>query len=166
MPAGYITCRILYTRYAHRITSYKGYLFWGLSGAVIPDLDYYYMLLFDPSGAPDHHYFFTHYPLFWALLWGCSLLWLGLNRRDQNPVSALLFSLGGFIHTILDTVIGRIYWLAPFMDKKYGIVSLVYRYDPSRLPDFWNWGYGVEVLIILWAVYLWLRDDKRKICCR
>lgn len=124
-----------------------------------PDLDYYYTVLFDPLDHPSHHHYFTHYPLFWLLLWMLSVIWLGSSNM-QNPVSAFVFSLGGFIHTILDTIIGRIYWFAPFSFEKYGLVSVVRDYDPSRLPDFWNFGYGLEFLITLWAFNLWSRSQR------
>lgn len=162
LPAGYIACSLLYAKFEQRISSYKAYLFWGLLGSVAPDLDYYYKEMFDPSENPSHHHYFTHYPFFWLILWVLSLLWLGLNRRGQGPVSAFVFSLGGIIHNFLDTVVGRIYWFAPFSFEKYGIVSLVRNYDPSMLPDFWNWGYGVELIITLWAVYLWSRSGRRR----
>jgi inner membrane protein len=161
LPAGYITCRLLYSTFEKRIHAYSTYLFWGLFGAVAPDLDRFLQVMSDSSDETLKHDYFTHYPLFWLLLCMISYMWLS-SSNNQNPVSAFMFSLGGFIHTILDTVIGRISWFAPFSQEKYGIVSLVRHYDPSMLPDFWNFGYLLDFLIILWAFTLWSKSRKGK----
>jgi len=129
-------------------------------GAVAPDLDHFLQVMPDPSDEP-HHYYFTHFPLFWLLLCMISYVWLS-SSNNQNPLSAFMFSLGGFIHTMLDTVIGSIYWFAPFSDEEYGIVSFVKYYDPSKLPDFWNFGYVLDFLVILWAFTLWSKSRKDK----
>jgi inner membrane protein len=154
----------LFDQFEHRVSSYKAYLFWGLFGAIAPDTDYLFLFLFD-SLNPDHHLYLTHYPYFWLTLLLISVLWLNVNKQSQNPVFALLFSLGGFNHMILDTIPSKIFWGAPFTYKPFGVEMLLQTYAPSIIenPD---WGYAVEFLIILLAIYLFLEHNRRALLLR
>jgi inner membrane protein len=135
-------------------------LFWGLFGAVAPDMDYLYLGLFD-SLNQNHHLYLTHYPFFWITLLLLSVLWLNLNRHSQNPVSAVLFSLGGLCHMFLDTIANQIYWLAPRSYVSFGLDELFETYAPSIEQNIPNWEYIFEYIIIVWALYLYLEHHWR-----
>ena len=135
-------------------------MFWGLFGAIAPDTDYLYLELFD-SLNQNHHSYFTHYPFFWITLLLLSVLWLNLNRHSQNPVMAVLFSLGGLCHMVLDTIANQIYWLAPRTYDSFGLEMLFRAYAPALTQNTPDWEYIIEYIIIVWALYLYLEHHWR-----
>ena len=161
LPAGYITCRLLFNKFRHRVDSPKAYLFWGLLGSVAPDFNYLYLWFSDIE--QDHHRIFTHYSSFWGVLLIGSVLWLRSDRRSQQPVSAFMFSIGGFIHMVLDTVPGEVFWLAPISYKPFSIGKMIETIIPCLVDRFPDWGSGIELGILLWALWLFalgVREDK------
>lgn len=138
-----------------RIKSYSLFWFWGLLGSIAPDLDYFYLKLFDVRKY-DHHYYPTHLPLTWAILLAMSILWLIANKKGQNPVLVFIFSLNGFIHMILDTVPHKIFWMAPFSYKGYTLASLISRIAPAMIDEHPCWNESVEAIIFILALYLFI----------
>jgi hypothetical protein len=158
LPAGYIACRLLFSNLEQRITSYWRYLFWGMFGAAAPDLDHIYLILFDFQ-QPDHHLYFTHYPLFWISLVLFSFAWLtGSKNNGQTPALAFLFSIEGAIHILLDTVPRNICLLAPFSYRRFSIEDLIHRHFPMLLQKYPCWELCIEALIIAWAACLLFND--------
>jgi len=104
-----------------------------------------------------HHTFFTHFPIFWLSLFLISLLWLHLDKyRNQSPSFAIIFTLGGFIHMILDTIANPILWLIPIEYKPISLLG----YIPSEIRGVPHWELFSELFVILWAFYLW--SQKRR----
>jgi hypothetical protein len=156
LPAGYIVGQLLSDKFEQRIKSYPLYWFWGLLGSVTPDFDYLYLYLFD-TRTYDHHYYPTHFPIFWAMLLFGSLLWLYSKPKSQNPVFAFMFTLNGFIHMILDSVPNPMYWLAPFSYRGFGVNLLLKKIAPWIVYDYPFWSYSIEALIIVLALNLFLK---------
>jgi inner membrane protein len=163
LPAGYITCRLLFNKFKHRVDSPKAYLFWGLLGSVAPDFNHLYFWFFDIE--QEHHRVFTHYPSFWEVLVIGSVLWLLVARRSQNPVSAFMFSIGGFIHMILDTVTGHVFWLAPISYKPFSIGNMVETANPCLVDHSPEWSYGIELVILVWALWLFALGVRKERFC-
>lgn len=130
-----------------------------MSGAVAPDLDYIYLESVNPV-EPDHHLYFTHFPLFWGFLLLLAVLWLVSERRGQKPVSAFMFSLGGLIHMPLDVIPGHIYWLAPFSFRYISLETLIEMRLPSMLEYLPYVDLGIESMILFIAARLWLKRDR------
>ncbi len=149
-PAGYIVSKLLYSRFIKSKVSYNLFIFWGIVGATAPDFDLLYYYTF---GHPKHthHEYFTHFPIFWLSLLLISVVWLKLaNNNSQNAPLAFIFTINGFIHMILDSINGEflLFWLAPF--------SFYTLYIDPYLP--WNDG-TLELFTILWALYLWKKNE-------
>ncbi len=141
----------MFDHFEQRIKSYRSYLFWGLSGAVAPDTDVFYNILLDPKQT-NHHNYFTHYFSFWGPLLLFSLFLLLISKKsNQYPVFFLLFSFGGFFHLMLDMVSGYIFIPAPFLYLPFG----AYLEKNHHYRE-----YGIEASIVIWALYLLIRDKK------
>ncbi len=156
LPAGYITSKLLYGKLEHRAPVQREFMLWGMVGSVAPDFDLLYYFTIGQFKL-HHHNYFTHYPLFWLMLLIASPGWMILDRnRAQRTASAFIFTFSGFLHTILDAFSENFLLLAPFINKQF--------YGPAYLPKaltripFWN--YGLELLVILWAAYLWLKSPE------
>jgi hypothetical protein len=138
------------------------YILWGLLGAIAPDLDHIYLVLFD-FHQPDHHLYFTHYPLLWISLALFSFVWLtGSKNNGQSPALAFLFSIEGATHILLDTIPRYIYWLAPFSYKSFSIEDIINWQFPMLVQKYPYWELCIEALIIAWAACLLINDRNDK----
>ena len=160
LPAGYITSKLLFNKLEARTGFYKAFMFWGMLGAITPDLDLFYYYMMDVYKTP-HHTYPTHLPFFWLILILISILWLRLNNHSQNPAFAFIFSFNGLIHLILDTFTGSIFWLEPLSSTPFSFVSLDLEYNSWGLNYFAHWAFVLELFIIWWALYLRFRKFRR-----
>jgi inner membrane protein len=159
LPAGYITSKLLFKKFEARTSFYKAFMFWGMLGAIAPDVDLFYYYMIDVY-KHSHHTYLTHFPFFWLTLLLLSVLWLLLSKnRDQNPAFAFIFAINGLIHMFLDTFTGNIFWLAPFLNTPFSFVSLDLEYNSWGLNYFTHWAFLLELFIILWAVFLRFRKS-------
>jgi hypothetical protein len=160
LSAGYITSKLLFKEFEHKSVYYKAFMFWGMLGAIAPDIDMLYYFT-NKHTFLTHHQYYTHFPIFWLALLLISLFWLQLHHhRNQNPAAAFIFTFNGFIHTILDTVTGEIWWLAPFVNKPFSFVT-----DRSEFTYFTDWTFGIELFLLLLALSLLnirLSSDSRE----
>lgn len=157
-PAGYIVSRLLAPRFEALAARYRAFVAWGMLGAVAPDLDLLWYLLVDRKQHP-HHDYLTHWPLTWVL--AMALSWLWLRRHPATGALAFSFSLGCFSHTVLDTVVGGIHWLAPFSDVSYRL------FTPGKdfIGMWWfymlfHWSFKLELGITLAALLFWLKPRR------
>ncbi len=157
LPAGYIAAKLLYPRFATRSVAFKRFLLAALLGAVTPDFDMVYFHLFDHR-QHHHHSYWPHFPIVWVTLLLAALAWFYGARDKGSAVLAVIFAVNGFIHLILDTVVGNIWWFAPFIDKPFAFFTVPARFDTWWLSFMLHWSFALELAIIGWAAYLWRRD--------
>lgn len=156
LPAGYIVSRLLLPRFASRGAALKPFLSAAALGAVAPDLDMIYFYLIDDR-QHNHHTYLTHFPIAWIGLLLMSAAWLHTGRAGNRAPLAIIFALNGFLHMLLDSIVGRIWWLAPFSDKSFTLFTVPALYDPWWLSFLLHWSLALELAIVMWAVYLWRR---------
>jgi inner membrane protein len=152
----------------------------GVVGAIAPDIDLLYFHLIDHRQTL-HHRYFSHWPLTWLVL---TVAAVALNRRTarsaQSPrglkgtaaLSAarrlraifflvLLFCLGGTLHIILDSIVGDVFWFAPFIYKPWSLFAVHGNLHPWWLNFVAHWSFGLEIAICLWAVVLRRSNEER-----
>lgn len=156
LPAGYVAVKLLYTRVAvPQHTAYRAFIAAGLLGAIAPDFDLVYFYLTHNLQTP-HHTVWPHYPVLWLGLMLLSALWLYAGPSRRLAPLLLIFGLNGLVHMVLDTVVGKIWWLAPFdMDSAWSLATIPKRLHPWWLNHVFHWTFLFELAIIAWAVYLW-----------
>lgn len=154
LPAGFVISGIL-SRYAEPLgVSTRAFLLAGVVGALAPDLDMFYFHLIDHR-QHHHHTYFTHYPIIWLVLMVASVISF-LNTRIKNITAyAAIFSLNGFAHIFFDTIVGDIWWFAPWGDKPYAFFTVPALYKPWWLNFILHWSFAVELVFLIWAIYLW-----------
>lgn len=131
-------------------------MLWSLIGSIAPDLDHIYLALINFE-QPDHHIYVTHYPLFWLSLLFISFLFLANSKKNGiTAVYAVIFSLEGVFHMILDTLSRHIYWLAPFSYKSFCVEDLIGMHAPWFLQKYPWWESGIEAIIVIWALSLFI----------
>lgn len=153
LPAGYISARLLWARFAATGTRARDFSAAGMLGAIFPDVDYAWMA-FSAHPLANHHLYWTHWPINWPLL---ILAALGLMRLHARlGALAFIFCLNGLGHILLDVVSGRvIYWLLPFDGTPYAwyTVPLI---NNSPLQSFaMHWSGMLELALIILACAMW-----------
>ncbi|WP_084600606.1 metal-dependent hydrolase [Aromatoleum toluclasticum] len=162
LPAGYIISRLL-IRYAEPTeVSAKAFILAGVIGAVAPDLDMFYFHLVDHR-QHHHHTYFTHYPVVWLVLLTASSAWLFTASKKNYAACASIFSLNGFVHMILDTIVGDIWWFAPWGSEPFAFFTVPALYKPWWLNFLLHWSFAIEIAVVVWAIYLWRKARHHKI---
>ena len=161
LPAGYIVSKLLVRRFEVFNISTTTFLWAGVIGAFFPDFDMLYFYLIDHR-QHHHHTYITHYPILWLTLLTVSVLWLYYAKAKANAVYATIFSLNGFIHMFLDTIVGDIWWLAPWvMDKPFAFFTVPALYKPWWLNFILHWSFALELVILIYAIYLWRKSARK-----
>lgn len=160
LPAGYVLSRIGYSWFCHVISSYRPFMFWGMFGSIVPDLDMLYFHLIDHRST-HHHKYFSHYPSVWLSIVAIAAIFsISETSRKKFGGYALLFSVSAFLHLILDTVVGDVWWFAPFVDQPFALATVPALYKPWWLNFILHWSFLLELSICFWAVLLWRRGPN------
>ncbi|MFH2043848.1 MAG: metal-dependent hydrolase [Pseudomonadota bacterium] len=154
LPVGYITSKLIFPRFSSRCISINAFILAGILGALAPDLDMLYFHLVDHR-QHHHHTYWTHYPIVWGILLLISLVLLKTMRLSNRPVFMFIFSLNGLIHMFIDTIVGDIWWFAPFIDKPFALFTVPALYKPWWLNFILHWSFVLEIVACIWAVILW-----------
>lgn len=154
IPSGYIMSLALLKLMPHVSVSSVRVIVTGILGAVIPDLDLAYFYLID-NRQTHHHRYASHWPLLWIALLTASALWLFWGKRGRAAFLFLAFTCAGLLHIILDTFVGDIWWLAPFVDQPCVLFTVPARFEPWWLNFILHWSFAVELAICLLALFLY-----------
>jgi len=159
LPAGYVISRLLLRPAESLGISATAFLLAGIIGAIAPDLDMFYFHLVD-NRQHHHHTYFTHFPVIWLGLLAASVIWLYNAKLKNRATYAFIFSLNGFAHMLFDTIVGDIWWFAPWIDKPFAFFTVPALYNPWWLNFILHWSFAVELAILAWAIYLWCRSRQ------
>lgn len=152
LPAGYVLTRMM----QKNIKTTK-YLFVGLIASILPDIDILYFYLID-NRQNLHHSYWIHIPFYWLIIGAVTLLAMWILNKKKYYVAAIIFFTNIFLHLFLDTIVGKIEWLYPFTDQAY------FFFDVPAVYDFWvynfifHWTFLLEIVVIVWAGYLLLKE--------
>jgi len=145
-PAGIILSTWLQRKFEKSNPSYRQLLI-GTLGAVAPDFDMIYFYLLDQR-QHHHHTYWTHYPVFWLVLAVLSYAWLG----NRNKLVYWCFFVNIYLHLLLDSIVGDIWWLAPWLDKPFSLFTVPAVYQPWWLNFILHWSFGLELFLSAWAL--------------
>lgn len=154
LPAGYISAKLLLKQFADTGVSTKFFILAGALGGIAPDLDMFYFYLID-NRQNHHHTYWPHYPVLWLTILAASSIWFKLANNKSAPALAVIFSISGSIHMLLDSIVGDIWWFAPFIDKPFALFTVEAVYKPWWLNFILHWSFALEILVLGWAYYLW-----------
>lgn len=157
LPAGYLLSE------GFRGLPMRGVVPVALLGSIFPDLDLIYFYTID-NRQHHHHSYWIHFPLVWGGLLAAAVVWFYFRRQSRLAALFLVFSASGFLHLLLDTVVGDIPWLAPFSMKFYHLSEVQAVYKPWWLNFILHWSFLLEVLIVAAAVVLFVK--RRKQACK
>ena len=157
LPAGYIL-----TKKIQKKTKTTKYLLIGLIGSIFPDIDILYFYLID-NRQNLHHSYWIHIPFYWLLIGIISFLVIIVSGKKKYKIPAIIFFSSIFLHLFLDTIVGKVEWLYPFTERSF------YFFDVPAVYDFWvynfifHWTFLLEIGVIMWAIYIFIKNRKEKI---
>lgn len=161
LPAGYLLVRASAAMMQKPIIHYRRFMACGLVGSVFPDIDMFYFYGID-NRQTHHHRYFTHYPILWGILLATSLLLFASSQyRRYIAPCLLIFALMANVHLVLDTIVGDIWWLAPFVDRPFALFSVPTLYQPWWLNFIVHWSFGFELALLIYALYTWKKAPCR-----
>jgi hypothetical protein len=160
LPAGYITSKLLYPRFISQNVMSNHFLLAGALGAIAPDLDMVYFYLVDHR-QHHHHTYMPHYPIIWVTMLFLSIISFRIPRNPYNSSLAVIFFLNGVIHMLLDSIVGDIWWFAPLAGKQFAFFTVPALYKPWWLNFIFHWSFGLELVVVIWAVYLWRKNAEK-----
>jgi inner membrane protein len=163
LPAGYILTKIVSKKFA----KVKYTVSAGLLGSIAPDFDMIYKILFDINGV-NHRYYFSHFPLFWLFIYFLgiivTLLLYSLNKINKQYKTNFIYLFSIFIanallHLLLDLPTG-VLLLEPFSNTVFKFVTIPNQYNNYLLNIILHPLFLVEILIVVFAVYLFIKEKK------
>lgn len=116
LPAGYIFTKFIARRMVNKDINLRVFILAGVIGSIIPDLDMLYFYLID-NRQHHHHTYWPHYPSVWLGFLLIFAVWYGFGNNKSTALLGLVFFINGFFHMLLDSIVGDIWWFAPFVDK-------------------------------------------------
>jgi inner membrane protein len=157
LPAGYLAARYLWCRCeALRGVEWKYIVAAALLGSVFPDLDWFYFYFVDHR-RHHHHTYWTHLPIFWVLAVPIALLSLRATRTPRAFALAAIFGGSAFVHLLLDSIVGQIWWLYPWVDQPFSLFVVDAIYRPWWLNFILHWSFLLEVALLGAATYVYVR---------
>jgi len=65
---------------------------------------------------------------------------------------------------VLDSIVGDIWWFAPFVDQRFSLFTVPALYKPWWLNFILHWSFALELAVVGSAVYLWRRTLQPADC--
>ncbi|MBL8509046.1 MAG: metal-dependent hydrolase [Chitinimonas sp.] len=155
-PSGYIATHYLSKHFAASGVGRVVLLVLGIVGALAPDLDMFYFHLVD-GRQHHHHTYFSHWPVFWFAVLLVALAWQWLQPRSRYAALCVIFCIGGVLHILLDSIVGDIWWLAPWVDRPYALFTVPALYQPWWLNFLLHWSFALELALWIWALLIYRR---------
>lgn len=154
IPAGYIVGK-LNARWLKRsrIESHRIILA-GMFGALTPDMDMVYFHLVD-NRQHHHHTYWSHYPTVWLTLLLVSFTYFRIAPKQFASIIACTYATAGVVHLLLDSIVGDIWWFAPFRDKSYALFTVPALFQPWWLNFILHWTFVFEIIVVVWSIMLW-----------
>lgn len=154
LPAGYVTAKLLFKQFAGTGVAAKLFVLAGVLGAIAPDFDMFYFYWVD-NRQNHHHTYWPHYPALWLTVLVASSIWFNFARKKSGAALALIFSINGFVHMLLDSIVGDIWWFAPVVNQPFVLFTVEAVYKPWWLNFILHWSFALEILVFVWAFCLW-----------
>ncbi|MBB4820094.1 inner membrane protein [Pseudomonas alcaligenes] len=159
LPTGYLIGALLERRFRPAACSPRLWLAVALLGAFAPDLDMLYFHLVD-GRQHHHHSYWSHWPVVWFGALALALAWQRLAQQTWVPMLLVLFTLNGCVHLLLDSVVGDIWWLAPWVDQAFSLATVTPRYQPWWLNFILHGSFLLELSLL--GAALWLARLRRR----
>lgn len=149
LPAGYI----LASTVRSRTLGSRAVMSAALLGSIAPDLDLFYYYTLDAC-RHHHHSYWTHYPSVWLALMLAAWSMTRLKRWSKGGMWLLIAAGSGFLHILLDCIVGDIPLFAPWSARFYALATVPASVRPWWLNFLLHWSFLLELAVIGTAIWL------------
>ncbi|ALH94923.1 metal-dependent hydrolase [Acinetobacter equi] len=162
LPSGYILAKVLQKKFKTLPIHSHLFITVTMLGAIFPDIDLFYFYLIDGRSV-HHHQYFLHWFAFWIPLFFIAFFcfWKS-NFQSKWAALASTFFLAALLHVFLDTFVGDVWLLAPFVMEPFAFFEVSARYQPWWLNFIFHWSFAVELVICMWALIIFIKECKSK----
>ncbi len=157
LPAGYIWTSLLFKFKVFKnipLKNKRSAFLAGLIGSIIPDIDILYFYLIDLR-QHTHHSYWTHIPFFWLIVFSLLLLYCEIQKDNNIRVVSIVFITNVFIHLILDTIAGGIYWFSPFCKNMIVWCNVPVKSSTWIFNFLFYWTITIEGALVLIATLMY-----------
>lgn len=159
LPAGFLLTRRILDHARPDVKLSRRLLVLGLIASVLPDLDLLHFYLIDQRQTL-HRLYWPHLPMFWLAPAAVCFLVCALSRSKLLTLVFLTFYANVFLHLVLDTVAGPVFWLYPFDKTGLVLIDLPARYGWWIWNVVLHWTFGLELMICLAGLAAYLRSRR------
>ncbi len=160
LPLGYLSTKIVGSMFKKNIAKMNLFIFAGIFGSILPDLDMFYFYIFDHR-QHHHHTYWIHIPIYWGIILLFSFLILYISKKSFLPILGI-FGMNVFFHFLADSIVGDIWWLSPFIDKPYSFFTVPAIYKPWWLNFIFHWSFLLEIFITFTAIYVFIKSKSMR----
>ena len=154
LPAGY-----LLTRWLQKKMKTQNFLWVGLVASVFPDIDMLYFYLIDDRQTL-HHYYWTHLPVIWIGLWILMIIVAKIFKNRTLFILTMIIFANLVLHFALDSIVGGISWLYPFIDYDLSLFTVPATHDFWVWSFVFHWTFLLEIAIVLAAIVELYRHQR------
>ena len=161
IPAGYLVAALLQRHVRKWGVNRSQVLIASLAGSVAPDTDLLWFYLID-NRQYHHHTYWPHYPIVWGGIFAASVICNRASIFSRPSFLLLIFATAGLIHMALDSIVGDIWWFAPWLDKPYSLFTV-----PARFKFWWlnfilHWSFILEIALCLSTYFVCFRAPQNR----
>lgn len=162
IPSAYLLAKAITAQCKQFGLSARDIIVVAVIGTIFPDIDLLYFYFVDDR-QHHHHSYPTHWPLTWlALLILATLLCRQASAKKSAAILGI-FGMAALLHLLLDSVVGDVWWLAPWVDQSFSLFTLEAIYQPWWLNFLLHWSFAVELLICLAAACVFIQQRRKRL---
>lgn len=159
LPAGYL----VFKAFSPKTLSSAAFAA-GMIGSIAPDIDMFWFYGVD-ARSTHHHDYFTHRPFLWILIVLVGFCIAKWKSRHVGEI-VICFGLGGVLHMLLDSIVGKIAWAWPFFDGTNPLVVVPATHSNWIVSFLTHWTFLFELAITLIALWVFCVSWRRKLQSR
>ena len=69
-----------------------------------------------------------------------------------------MFGINVLLHLVLDSIVGHIWWLYPWIDEPYSLTTVPAEYKPWWMSFILHQSFLLEIALLATAVFLYVRE--------
>ncbi len=91
------------------------------------------------------------------------LVWAAIAKNKLPAWLGVVVCLNSIAHLLLDTLVGDIWWLMPFVNKPFAFFHITAVNHPWWLNFLLHWSFLLELALVVAAIAMWCRRNAKMV---